>query len=86
MLTVKLRHETVGRLRIVECESVSASTLSPDLTVLTTHFMGGLTQVFQIIKRNSARDAGEPDECHYHVAFVENSKGATTQIIRGGLV
>lgn len=86
MLTVKLRHETVGRLRIVECESVSANVLTPDLTVLTTHFVSGLTQAFQIIKRNSSRDVVEPDECYYHVAFVENSKGATTQIIRGGLV
>ncbi len=69
MFTLKLKHESSGRTRIIECGEVDV--VPNGKGVYVRALVDDKTQEFLVSK-----------DGEYSLAFVENATGATTQIIR----
>lgn len=83
MLTVKLRNDTTGRTKIIECASVEVE-VGSDCTIVYAAAENGVIQSYWVVKSKGETDKrmSGMDVPAYHVAFVENAAGATTQIVR----
>jgi len=71
VLTVKLEHQQEGRLRIIECKAVSVAYTNGHAAL--TLETDDLTE-YQFVLDNK--------QSTYNVAYVENSAGQTTQVVR----
>lgn len=90
MLTVKVTKQNedengkkIFSTRIVEAEQVDVHILRPNLYEVAANGPGDRSVAFYIAPRGGNRPEGFADEVDFwYEAFVENSAGATTQMIR----
>jgi hypothetical protein len=75
----------VGRFstRIIEAESVDVHYIRPGEVIEVAGGVGDRSFAFNIIRRGAERPEGFADEVDFwHEAFIENSAGATTEVVR----
>ncbi len=72
MLTVKLRNTQSNRIKIIECGLVDVLPNGRDFNIVVT--MDGKLERFPVSR--------DPALSPFDVAYIENSAGATTQVIR----
>ena len=73
MLTVKLQNKSTGRTKIVECETAEVVPCGEDVVIEAATV--GVKQSF-VVSPEAA-----PDDS-FTIAYIENSSGVTTQIVR----
>ena len=77
--------DDVGRFstRIIEAETVNIHYTRPGEVIEVAGGVGDKSFAFNIIRRGAARPEGFADEVEFwHEAFIENSAGATTEVVR----
>jgi hypothetical protein len=75
----------VGRFstQIIEAESVHIHHTRPGEVIEVAGGVGDKSFCFNVIRRGGARPEGFADETDFwHEVFVENSAGATTEVVR----
>jgi len=77
MLTVKFRNERTRRTRNVECVEACVEPGDGVARVLLKKPAGAPDETVEVF-----RPQGDEDGADFHIAFVENSQGATIQVVR----